>query len=493
MEKAIFSFIIIPAASALIVPLAAKFKPRLAEIISGLTFMSGLINLIFPFFEFYSNSSDNIPPDCLMLFIAGIIYMAGLSITIYAASELQDSRPGRQYFFSMLLLSVSILCGMAAAENFLTLFLCAEALGLAAAGMLTISRNGTAGVTAASDWLFLFIPPSVLAIAGISLLFLTLGNLSFDSLQQAALSGDPLGPLLFAASLMILSFILKAALFLMPQERSKDFRSDLPVSGHLALQIARFGMLYALLRIVLLLRLGFGNANGMASFLMFLGCLAMIAGAAMSCQVKELKKLACFADFSNAGLFMIVLGISTPLSVTAALFIIASNIFGTMLLLICGGITERKKTRNLSLFRSHGSLLTLAGGFSQAGIPPMAGFWSRLLAMIAIFDAGHAVCGCLTAFAAFMLLVAAIRQRRKLFYESASKKGKENESLPSETEDEIQIDKTKEFLIDPFGGNGEKWLKLVPAWSAAAILLGTGILFPFVYIYLNITSGSLFL
>ncbi|MBO4555593.1 MAG: hypothetical protein J5706_02450, partial [Elusimicrobiales bacterium] len=243
MEKAIFSFIIIPAASALIVPLAAKFKPRLAEIISGLTFMSGLINLIFPFFEFYSNSSDNIPPDCLMLFIAGIIYMAGLSITIYAASELQDSRPGRQYFFSMLLLSVSILCGMAAAENFLSLFLCAEALGLAAAGMLTISRNGTAGVTAASDWLFLFIPPSVLAIAGISLLFLTLGNLSLDSLQQAALSGDPLGPLLFAASLMILSFILKAALFLMPQERSKDFRSDLPVSGHLALQIARFGML----------------------------------------------------------------------------------------------------------------------------------------------------------------------------------------------------------------------------------------------------------
>ena len=501
MENAMLSFILIPAAASIILPFAAKLKPRLAETIAGITFLAGLVNLAFPILSFSASDLNSIPSDCMALFISGIIYTAALCLTSYAASEIEPEKTGREYFFSLLLLMSALLCGTAISQNFFTLYLYIEIIILTAAAMLAISRKGTAGLTASSDWIFLTLPSSALCIAGIALLFLTLGNLSFDSLKQIALSGDPFGPSLFAAALLIIGLLIKSSLFLMPQERSKDFRSDLPVSGHIIIQLSRFGIMFSAFRIAALLRFSYGNAHYMAEAFIAAGGIILLAGALYASQAKDLKRMACFTGFSNAGAFLIAIGINTPLAILAALFLILSNTMGTMLLLICGGITERKKTRALKLFQSQGPMLMLIGGLSQAGLPPFAGFWSRLLMVIALFDAERPFAASLIIISALMLLSAILRQRRKLFAES--QKGISSPEFSKEemtettdelmTEEEIELERKKQFLLDPLGGNGEKWLKLLPAWLAVSILFLTGILFPLAYMYLHMTAGSFFL
>ena len=519
MENTIFSFLLIPAVAAVFLPLMAKIRPRMAEAIAGLTFLAGLINIIPPLFSVVQFDNGHIPADCMLFFTAGLIYLACLCITFYSSSELDTGRPGRSYFFALLLIAASLLCGTAAAENFFTLYLYIEVLGLAAAAMLAVSRNGTAGLTAASDWIFITLPSSVLCIAGISLLFLTMGNLSYESLKQMALSGDPFGAAVFAVTLFIAGLMLKACVFLMPQERSKDFRTDLPVSGHLVLQLARLGAMYAVFRTAVLLRFSFGNAAFLSGSLMFTGAVLLAGGALYASNVKDMKKMACFFDFSNAGLLFIAAGLGTPLSVLAALFLFLSNTSGTTLLLICGGLTERKKTRFQSLFHSQGSFLVLAGGFSQTGIPPFAGFWSRMLLIMALFDSGKNVYAALAAASSVLMLSAVLRQRRILFTDSGAEKygdsagiekhgSAENSRAEAETEicsstaendeaaytdEQYEIDRRKEFLLDPLCGNGEKWLKLIPAWLSFLLLICSGILFPFLYMYLHMTTGSLFL
>lgn len=488
MEKAIYSFITIPAIAAIFLPFVAKLKPRLAEVVSGLTLLAGLFNLAMLLFSFYAADSSQIPSDCLIIFLTGIIYLFAFCLIMYSSAELEIGRNGREYFFSLSLISVSLFCGAAAAENFFSLYLCIESLCLSSAVMLAISRNGTAGITAASDWLFLTAPSSFLCICGLSLLFLFLGSLSFDSLQQISLSGDPFGPILFAASMLILGFVLKAAIFFMPQERSRDFKTDLPIAGHLALNIARLGIMYAMFRTALLLRFSYGNAQGLSLSLMILGSVIMCFGAIAAFQANDLKKMACFANFGNYGLFLIMTGASTPLAVISALFIILCNSFETMLMLICGGITERKKTRLMSLFNSQGALLILFGGLSQSGMPPFAGFWIRLLAAIALFDADRPVLACIVIFSEIFVLSSVLKQRRKLFSENKQVCNEETSSSKGEF-----FDRKKEFLLDPLGGNGEKWLKLLPAWVSAALLAASGIMFPFIYLYLHITAGRLFL
>ncbi|MCR4821094.1 MAG: hypothetical protein K5838_08235 [Elusimicrobiales bacterium] len=501
MENAMLSFILIPAAASIILPFAARLKPRLAETIAGITFLAGLINIAFPIFSFSASEFNSIPSDCMALFISGIIYFVSLCLTSFAASEIEPEKTGREFFFSLLLLMAALLCGTAISQNFFTSYIYIEIIILTAAAMLAISRKGTAGLTASSDWFFLTLPPAALCIAGTALLFLTLGNLSFDSLKQIALSGDPFGPVLFATALLIIGLIIKASILLMPQERSKDFRSDLPASGHIVIQLARFGIMFTAFRIAALLRFSYGNAHGMAESFIIAGAILLLAGALAALQAKDLKRMACFADFSNAGAFLIAIGINTPLAILAALFLILSNTMGTMLLLICGGITERKKTRALKLFQSQGPLLILIGGMSQAGLPPFAGFWSRLLMVIAFFDAERPFAASLTIIAGLMLLSAALRQRRKLFAES--QKGVSSPEFSKEemtetadelmTEEEIELERKKQFLLDPLGGNGEKWLKLLPAWLAVSILMMTGILFPLAYMYLHMTARSFFL
>ncbi|MBP5286604.1 MAG: hypothetical protein J6Z08_01745 [Elusimicrobiales bacterium] len=523
MGNTILSFILIPAVAAVFVPVMAKVKTRMAESIAGLTFLAGLVNIIVPLFLVVPSDTGRIPADCMLFFTAGLIYLSCLCTTFYSASELETSRPGRSYFFSLLLLTASLLCGAAAAENFFTLYLYIEVLGLVAAAMLAVSRSGTVGLTAASDWIFITLPASVLCIAGISLLFLSMGNLSYESLKQMALSGDPFGAPVFAVTLLMTGLLLKACIFLMPQERSRDFRTDLPVSGHLVLQLARLGAMYAVFRISILIRFSFGNAAFLSSSLMFTGAVILVWSTLCALNVKDLKRMACFFDFSNAGMLFTAAGLGTPLSVLSALFIFLSSTSGTTLLLICGGLTERKKTRFQSLFYSHGSFLMLAGGLSQSGIPPFAGFWSRLLLVIALFDSGRNVYAVLAAVSSVLMLSAVLRQRRKLFTENGAEKYRnrqeidksactesdrpaikteiENHSNPEEDfsagyqdeSSEYEPDRRKEFLLDPLYGNGEKWLKLLPAWFSFLILLCGGILFPFLYMYLHLTTGSLFL
>lgn len=497
MEKAIFAFAAVPAISAIFLPFAAKLRNRLAETVAIFTLLAGLINLAVPMFSFYGAEISSLPSDCLFLFITAIVYVLALCTALYSSAEIPADKPGRPYFFSLLLISVSLICATVFSDNLFSLFLCLEALGLSAAGMISISRKDAAGAAAASDWLFLYYMPSVFCVAGLSVLFMTLGNLSYESLRQVALGGDPFGPVLFGIALFLTGIAFKTTMFLMPQERSKDFRNDMSVSSHIAICIARFGVMYALFRVALLLRFSYGNANGISNAFLVLGAVIALSGAISACQVRDLKKLACFSDFSNGGLLLMAIGISTPLAVLAAMLLMLGNACGTNLLLICGGISERKKTRLMTLFRSQGSILTLVGGASQSGLPLFAGFWSRMLIAMALYDAEHHVFAFIALISGFFLLVSTLTQRRKTFSFQNDEMVKAEDKIPAPDVPDNDVsalpDRKKEFLLDPFCGNGEKWLKLLPAWINTIILVLIGLLFPFVYMYLNVTVGSLFL
>jgi NADH:ubiquinone oxidoreductase subunit 5 (subunit L)/multisubunit Na+/H+ antiporter MnhA subunit len=95
-----------------------------------------------------------------------------------------------------------------------------------------------------------------------------------------------------------------------------------------------------------------------------------------------------------------------------------------------------------------------AAALSTAGVPPLAGFWSKLLIIVALWTSGHYNYAVIAVLASIITLAYMLVVQRKIFF------GKFNEKLSGLTEASWQIS--------------------LPAIILALMTILIGLLFPFV-------------
>jgi len=105
-----------------------------------------------------------------------------------------------------------------------------------------------------------------------------------------------------------------------------------------------------------------------------------------------------YSSVSQIGYIIFALGIGTPLAILGGLFHLFNHaIFKSLLFLNSGAIEYSTGTRDLKRLGGLNSRLPvsgytgLLGSMSISGIPPLAGFWSKLIIIIAALQAGYFV------------------------------------------------------------------------------------------------------
>jgi multicomponent Na+:H+ antiporter subunit D len=93
--------------------------------------------------------------------------------------------------------------------------------------------------------------------------------------------------------------------------------------------------------------------------------------------------------------------------------------------------------------------------FSTSGIPPMAGFWSKLVIIMALWQMGHFAYAAIAIFVSVITLAYLLTIQRKVFFGI----------LPNE------LKHIKEAGI---------WI-VIPAVTLAIIIIGTGLCFPLLF------------
>jgi multicomponent Na+:H+ antiporter subunit D len=198
-----------------------------------------------------------------------------------------------------------------------------------------------------------------------------------------------------------------------------------PVSAVLSGVFIKTLGVYALCRIFFNV-LGFSER--IAFMLIALGALSMTVGAFLAIAQNDIKRMFAYSSISQVGYVVFALGIGTPLAVFAGLFHLLNHaVFKPLLFFNAGAIEYATGERRLSKLGGLGQKLPvtasagLMGSMAISGVPPLAGFWSKLLIILAAVQARY------FGFAAVAALVSVITLAYYLRFQSSVFSGRFSE------------------------------------------------------------------
>jgi len=360
----------------------------------------------------------------VLLLSIGIVLFAALAV---ARSMIEDPRR-RSNFASLLLVSLVGMNGAVLVTDLFSLYVFLEVASVASFVLIAFNRDSRA-LEGAFKYIILSVVATVLMVSAVALLLMVAGGTSYEAVRAALdSSGDAL-----VAKIAVGAFI--AGLFI--KGGLVPFHGWLPDAYEAApapVSILLAGIVTKVMGIYALVRLAgevFVPAGPLGDVLMLVGAVSIVVGALAALVQTDLKRMLAYSSISQVG--YIVLGVgcfasagpseAASLALVGAVFHLFNHaIFKSLLFVNSAAIEQRLGTTDMNRMRGLGSRMPLTGttsviaALSMAGIPPLAGFWSKLIIVIALWQAhDYGYAGLAVLMSVVTLAYMLVMQRRIFF------------------------------------------------------------------------------
>jgi multicomponent Na+:H+ antiporter subunit D len=434
----------IPLGGAFLIALVARKVRVLADILGNAATLATLVIAVFLFRArgVYSISGWA-PPigiswvlDGLSNLVLLIIALISFATTLFS-SQYMEQYTAKYKYYSLFLLMVTGMNGVALTGDLFNLFVFLEVASVASYALVAFGGRQEE-LEAAFKYLVLASTGSTLVLFGIAFLYAATGYLNMAAISRALHQAVPGGatlanPLvLLAAVFFVVGFGIKAALVpFHPWLPDAHPSAPAPISAMLSGVLIKALGIYALARV-------FFNVIGMTPLLgwilIAIGALSMVIGVFLAVGQWDFKRLLAYHSISQMGYVVLGVGLggyilavggnqaAALLAILGGIFHLANHsVFKSLLFLASGSIVYSAGTRQL---KEMGGLrermpLTRAtctiASLSSAGVPPFNGFWSKLIIIIAAFQAGFPWLGAITILVSFMTLVSFLKVLRYAF------------------------------------------------------------------------------
>ncbi|MCP5367712.1 MAG: NADH-quinone oxidoreductase subunit J [Hyphomicrobiales bacterium] len=404
----------LPLLVAFLLPLVGRLSDGLARLLAQLTTLAVAVIalLLWP-----AASDGGALVSAMGGFAApiGIVFYAdklALMFVVALAVGLLLFRPRREHdstkVQTLWLLLLAGGSGLVLSGDLFNIFVFYEITAVATYGLGASAHTG-AGYGASLRYLLLSALGSAFALLGIALVYAAAGTLNLADLSQ--LAGERLtGPMgLTAFVLMVLGFGVKAELFPVNTWVPEVYTAaPTRVTAVLAGVVSKLAMVVILRLLVLLFQ-----DPAALGFLLLLGAIGVAAGELAAFRSRDLHRTFAYSSIAQLGLMAVAFSIPGHAGVLAgiavalhhlvvkpAFFVLADRWRGEI-----AGLTGAGRTSPLAA----GLFVLLS--LSIIGIPPLPGFWAKLMLFKAAIDAGGA--GNLTAVA--IILAATVIEAAYLF------------------------------------------------------------------------------
>ena len=363
------------------------------------------------------------------------------------------------------------MCGIVTTGDFFTLYIFVEVLAVTSFALIT-SDDGTKGLEGAIKYFLLTFPASLFILFGIAFLMLTVGTFSFENIKIILASGMPAGALVFAVSLILLGFLIKSGVVPFHAWTPDAYEGAYaPVSAYLAGIVTKISGVYAVIKISIILRLFEVKTYHTAEILMFLGMLSIAVGALAALRQKEFKRMLAFSSISQIGYIVLAAGMGTPLAILGAIFHLVNHAtFKTVLFLNSAslekgaGTSDMRKLGGMEHAMPWTSWTSIVALLSTAGVPPLSGFWSKLIIIIALWDGGAKAYAIGALLFSVVTLAYFLVMQKKIFF------GKPTEVSQNARE------------VRP--------AMLAPVVAMCLLIVALGVFFPYIYSYMVETIAA---
>ena len=351
-----------------------------------------VLALVWPLFQQTNMVLDPVPwlslrVDVLSAFILLATAFFGLLIAIYSVGYMKGHSRQREYF-TYLLWTVAISCGVVLANDLLMLLVCWGFLGLMLYLMAGISGPGAA--EAARKSLMIIGGSDALMLLGIVIYWHLTGSTRMDG---PAMTLD--SPLAYTAflTLMAAAFAKAGAVPFHTWLPGFGEKVDAPVSAFLPASLDKLLGIYLLARCVLDL---FVPTPAMYGMLMLLGAITVLSAVMMALVQHDLKRLLSFHAVSQVGYMILGIGTGTAIGLAGGLFHMLNNTIYKTALFLCAGVIEKETgTTDLDRLGGLARLMPITfisctvAALSISGIPPLNGFASKWMIYQGIISSGE--------------------------------------------------------------------------------------------------------
>lgn len=319
----------------------------------------------------------------LMLVMTAVLALFAHLFSIGGADEGNRQFHGL-FLFQLMGLNIAFMTG-----DLFNLFVAFEVLLIASYGLL-MHGGGTARTVPGLHYVVLNLVGSAVFLISVGMIYSVTGTLNMADLaiRVLLLSGEELELVKAGGMMLLVVFALKAALlplsFWLPRAYA---RATAPVAALFAV-MTKVGI-YAILRVYLLI---FGDdagalANLGMNWLFPLALITLIMGVVGALGAQSLKTLVAWQVIISVGTLLAPIALGSEEGISAALFYLLSTTWTVAgLFLIAelvatqrGSATDKIVTAPRMRNRTLLSVLFLVGAVAAAGLPPLSGFFAKVL------------------------------------------------------------------------------------------------------------------
>ena len=334
--------------------------------------------------------------------VAEVLKVFALATTamvfVYAAAYLQDRGLLIGEFYMLILFAVLGTMVLVSAGSLVTVYLGLELLTLSSYALVAMNRDSALSSEAAMKYFVLGALASGSLLYGMSMVYGASGMGGTQILDLAQLHHAMRTPVAKAADvrpdLHDRRHRLQARRRAVPHVDTRCLRGRADAGDHVhraGSKLAAFGMAYRLLDT------GMGDlAQHWQLILAVLAIASLAIGNLVAIVQTNLKRMLAYSTISHMGYVLLGLSAANPEGYAAAMFyvicyaLMGTAAFGIMLALARAGFEceEIDDLKGLNQKAPWMAFLMLLAMFSLAGVPPLFGFWAKVLVLEAAIDAG---------------------------------------------------------------------------------------------------------
>lgn len=334
--------------------------------------------------------------DGRTLLMGAIVGVIAFCIQVYSLGYMADD-PGKGRFFAFLGLFEWAMLSFVYAPNLLQAFIFWELVGLASFLLIGFWYHKPSAVAAAKKAFLMTRVGDVALFIGLILLFEQSGTLDILTITGAfGADALPFGleaaRLELIAGLLFIGIVGKSAQFPLHTWLPDAMEGPTPVSAllHSATMVAAGVFLFARFHEL------FMATEVVVTIVLAVATFTAILSSTMAMVAADMKKVLAFSSISQLGFMLMGLAAG---SLFAGMFHLTTHaVFKALLFLCAGAFIHHAGTGDMvAIGRSEGRKLKIPmaglwlGGLALAGVPPLAGFWSKDLILHSLHGPGQTI------------------------------------------------------------------------------------------------------
>jgi len=352
----------------------------------------------------------------LMLLTIGIVVFTAILVGQFTYTD-----ETKQFnFLNLILLTLAAMNGLVMVSDIFSLYVYIEIIAVASFVLISTYKDKV-GLESVFKYIVLSITATAFILLSIGIFLLISGNTSFESISNAI--KNPANGFLVAIAVALFACGAFTKGGLVPFHGwLPDAHSSAPSSVSILLSgiVIKVTGIYPLIRIM---NMAGESGNPARKVLMFIGALSIVVGALASLGQSDIKRMLAFSSVSQMGYIVLSLGTGTALGLAGAAFHMLNHaIFKSQLFTNAAAVERQTGTRDMDKLGGLASKMPITGGtsivamLSISGIPPLSGFWSKLLIIMALWQSSHYAYSFIAVIASVITLAYFLSMQRRVFF-----------------------------------------------------------------------------